>query len=271
MSDRSEQDAQPEAGAGRRALVIGASSGIGRALVRQLAGEGYRVAALARRAEELATLEAEQREGQGERCGEVQPSAAGRVSGYVHDVRDLDAVDELFERVVRELGGLDLCIFAAGIMPPVGEDEFDTHKDTAMIEVNLAGCVAWLNPVARLFASQRGGTLVGISSVAGDRGRTKAPVYGATKAAMNTYLESLRNRLADSGVHVCTIKPGFVDTAMLGGAEDLPWVISAEIAARRILRAARRRVNVRYVPMRWWWVMAVIRSIPSWLFSKLRI
>jgi NAD(P)-dependent dehydrogenase (short-subunit alcohol dehydrogenase family) len=251
----------PVAGEGRRAIVIGASSGIGRALVRQLAGEGYRVAALARRSAELEELRAE--------C--EANGGGGTVRGHVHDVRDVEGVGELFETIVRELGGLDLCLFAAGIRPAVAEDEFDTEKDTAMIAVNFTGCVAWLNPVARLFASQRAGTIVAISSVAGDRGRTKAPVYGATKAAMNAYLESLRNRLSDSGVHVCTIKPGFVDTAMLGGAQDLPWVISAPTAARRILRAARRRVNVRYVPMRWWWVMAVIRAIPSCVFSRLRV
>ncbi|MDP6763862.1 MAG: SDR family NAD(P)-dependent oxidoreductase [Planctomycetota bacterium] len=260
MKEDATLHAEPEAGAGRRALVIGASSGIGRALVRRLAAEGYGVAALARRKEELASLR--------EECAE---RGTGEVLVFSHDVQELDEVGGLFERVVRELGGLDLCVFAAGIMPQVAEDEYDTAKDAAMIAVNLTGCVAWLNPVARLFASQRGGTLVGISSVAGDRGRTKAPVYGATKAAMNTYLESLRNRLADHGVHVCTIKPGFVDTAMLGGADDLPWVVSADTAARRILRAARWRVNVRYVPMRWWWVMAVIRAVPSWLFSRFRI
>jgi NAD(P)-dependent dehydrogenase (short-subunit alcohol dehydrogenase family) len=172
---------------------------------------------------------------------------------------------------VRELGGLDLLIFAAGIMPRVEPQEYDIEKDLALLSVNLAGCIAWCNPAANFFRSQRSGTLVGLSSVAGDRGRRGAPVYGAGKAAMNTYLESLRNRLSESGVHVVTIKPGFVDTQMTRGMDGLFWLISAEEAAAQILRAARGSAQVRYVPRQWWLLMTVIRSIPSFLFRRLNV
>jgi short-subunit dehydrogenase len=247
----------------RRAIVVGASSGMGAALVRQLASEGYRVAGIARRSDALEELRAE--------CAPMAAATGGEVLTRTHDVADFDAAAGLFEELVVELGGLDLFIFAAGAMPKVGPCEFNTAKDLTMVEVNLGGLVAWANPVANLFRTQRSGTIVGISSVAGDRGRRGAPVYGATKAAMNTYLESLRNRLAESGVHVCTIKPGFVDTAMTAGMDGLFWLISAERAAQLILRAARGGANVRYVPRQWCLLMSVIRAIPSVIFRKLSI
>ena len=243
-----------------RALVVGASSGIGAALVERLAREGWHVAALARRAEELEALRA--------RCA----GHPGRVLVCVHDAREFDRVPALFEELVRELGGLELVVYAAALMPKVGRDEYDTRKDIEQLAVNLGGCIAWCNESARLFRSQRAGTIVGISSIAGERGRKGNPVYATTKAGMNTYLEALRNRLAESNVHVCTIKPGFVDTAMTRDlGKQLLWLISAEEAARLVLKAARARANERFVPRRWWLVAKVIRCIPSFLFRHLNV
>jgi NAD(P)-dependent dehydrogenase (short-subunit alcohol dehydrogenase family) len=243
-----------------RAIVVGASSGIGAAIARQLACEGWQVAALARRAGDLDRLAAECRDA----CG----TSGGRILPARHDVRDADEIPELFERLVRDLGGLDLLVFAAAVMPDVAPAEYDTAKDLEMLSVNLGGCIAWCNAAAVLFRTQRSGTLLGISSIAGARGRKGNPVYGASKAAMDHYLEALRNRLAEAGVHVCTIRPGFVDTAMTRGKKVF-WLISAEEAARRSLDAARRRVNVRYVPRRWRLVALVLVLIPSFLFRKL--
>jgi len=237
-----------------RAIVVGASSGIGAALVRQLAREGWRVAALARRGSELEVLARE--------CG-------ARVR--THDAKDFDAVPGEFEALVRELGGLDLLVYAAAVMPRLGPEEYDTRTDIEQLAVNLGGCIAWCNAAAPYFRSQRAGTIVGISSVAGERGRKGHPVYGTTKAGMNTYLEALRNRLASAGVHVCTIKPGFVDTAMTRSQPGLFWLISAEEAARAILRAARGRANERFVPRRWWFVSCALRCIPSFLFRHLNV
>ena len=247
----------------RRALVVGASSGMGAALVRQLAREGVDVAAVARRRETLEQLAAE--------CA----GAPGRVLVVAHDVTRFEQVPEAFERAVRELGGLDLFVYAAGLMAEVGADEFDTGKDLDMLAVNVGGCAAWTNEAARLFRTQRSGTIVGISSIAGERGRKGNPMYGATKAAMNHYLEALRNRLADCGVHVCTIKPGFVETPMLAQARaqgrTIKGAITAEAAARSILSAARRRRNECFVPFKWTLIALVIRNIPSYLFKGLNI
>jgi len=247
----------------RRAIVVGASSGMGAALVRRLAREGYRVGAVARRADKLVELSHELKDD--------ARRAGGKVVVLAHDVTRPEEVPELFEELVRELGGLDLLIYAAGIMPKVGKDEYDTQQDLEILAVNTGGCAAWCNPAANLFRTQRSGTLVGISSIAGDRGRKGNPMYCTSKAAMNTYLEALRNRLSEVGVHVCTIRPGYVDTAMTQGLEKLFWVISPDEAARQILAAARNRVNVRYVPLRWMLVGLALRSVPSFLFRKASI
>jgi NAD(P)-dependent dehydrogenase (short-subunit alcohol dehydrogenase family) len=245
----------------RHALVIGASSGIGEALARRLGADGARVALVARRQPELQRI-----------ATEIDAAAGGpRTIVRAHDVRHTDEVPELFQGIARELGGLDLVVYAAGTMPRVAFDEFDPAKDLDMLAVNLAGAVAWLDPAAERFSRLGRGTIVGIGSVAGDRGRSGNPVYGTSKAGLHTYLEALRNRVARDGVRVVTIKPGFVDTAMTRGVDGLFWLISADRAAEIILSRARRGVVCAYVPARWRLVMWVIRAIPSVVFRRLKV
>lgn len=245
----------------KRALIIGASSGIGAALARLLAAQGYTLALVARRAERLADLRAEINAA----AGEV------RVMIYPHDVTHTDEVPALFRRILADLGGLDLCVYVAGLLIPVERDEFDFEKDAAMTAVNYVGALAWLNPAAAIFQGMQQGTIVGIGSVAGDRGRVGAPAYNASKAALHTYLEALRNRLTRRGVHVLTVKPGFVRTDMLQHSPRTFWVISPEKAAAAIYRAILRRKQVVYVPARWAVLMWLIRHIPSFLFRRLSI
>jgi short-subunit dehydrogenase len=242
-------------------LIIGASSGIGEALARRLAADGARVALVARRQKELEKIVEEIRGTRG----------ADSAHAFVHDVRRTDLVPELFQEIAATLGGLDLVIFAAGVMHAVDFAEFDTDKDLHMVEVNLCGAVAWLNPAAERFGRLKRGTIVGISSVAGDRGRCGNPVYNSSKAALNTYLEGLRNRIGRYGVKVVTVKPGFVDTAMTKGLKGLFWLISADRAAEIILKKARRGTVTAYVPARWRLLMWIIRSIPSVVFRRLKV
>jgi len=244
-----------------KALVVGASSGIGEALARRLAEQGCRVAVVARRADRLRAIADEINAGAGDE----------RALPFPHDVLASEEVPGLLQEITRALGGLDLAVYAAGLQAAVAFDEFDTHKDLEMLGVNLAGAVAWLNPVAERFGRLRRGTIVGIGSVAGDRGRSANPVYNTSKAALHTYLEALRNRVGRSGVRVVTIKPGFVDTPMTRGQGSLPWLISADRAAEIILRAARRGAVTAYVPARWRFVMLAIRSVPSFLFKHLKV
>ena len=243
----------------KRAIIVGASSGIGEALARALGDDGCRVALVARREERLRALAQSLADGE-----------SGEPLVYVHDVTDTDAVPALFETITGDLGGLDLIVYAAGVMPAVGPEEYDTRKDADTIAANFTGAVAWLNEAARRFEKAKAGTIVGISSVAGDRGRRGNPVYGATKAALNAYLESLRNRIERRGAFVVTIKPGPVDTPMTAGLK-VPGMISAEQAAAEILLAAKDKVRVAYVPAKWKPIMAVIRAIPAPIFKYLNI
>jgi len=245
----------------KHALVIGASSGMGEAIARRLAAGGARVALVARRREELervtSAINAE--------------TVEDRAFFRAHDVRETVVVPELFQSIARDLGGLDIVVFAAGVMHPVAFDEFSSEKDTDMLDVNLRGAVAWLDPAAERFSRLGRGTIVGVGSVAGDRGRSGNPVYCTSKAGFHTYLEAIRNRVARDGVRVVTIKPGFVDTPMTRGLDGLFWLISANRAAEIILRKAERGVTCAYVPARWRWVMLVIRSIPSFIFRRLKV
>jgi len=250
------QENSPTSSAKGRAIVVGASSGIGAALVRRLAADGYRVAAVARRESELRAL---------------AKDAGASVLAYPHDVRETSQTLALFDRAVAELGGLDLLIYAAGVMPRIREDEYSIEKDRDVVETNILGASAWLDCAGAFFERKRGGQIVGISSIAGDRGRRGYPGYCASKAWLDTFLESLRNRLSRYGVSVVTIKPGYIDTAMTQGMSKLFWMISADEAARRILNAAAARARVRYVPLRWGLVGFVIKRIPSVVFRRMSI
>ncbi|HXG13143.1 MAG TPA: SDR family NAD(P)-dependent oxidoreductase [Gemmataceae bacterium] len=237
----------------RGALVIGASSGIGAAVARYLAREGYQVALVARRERLLEDLKIRIEAETGRPCARIYP----------HDVTAYADVPVLFQKVLRDLGRLEVVVYAAGIMPPVELHEYDFAKDRATVEVNVLGAMAWLNQAAILFERQRGGQIVGISSVAGERGRVGNPAYNSSKAALNTYLEALRNRLTRHGVHVLTVKPGFVDTDMLKNAPRTFWVVSPDRVAEDIGWALRRRKQEIFTPARWRWTSESRDDIPS--------
>jgi short-subunit dehydrogenase len=245
----------------RRAILVGASSGIGAALARQLAGEGWTLALLARRTDRLAAL-----------CDEINGTEGEvRAIHYEHDVTRVDEVPGLLQKIIADLGGLDLFIYNSGITPPIDLERFSFPTDRQTTEVNYLGALAWLNPVATLFHSLQEGQMVGISSVAGDRGRIGNPAYNASKAAMTCYLEALRNRLTKRGVHVLTVKPGLVATELNQGKKRSILTIPAEAAARDIAKAIQQRKQVIYTPWFWRWIMLAIQHIPSFLFRRLSI
>lgn len=240
-------------------MIIGASSGIGEALARRLAVEGYLVAALARRKAELDEL-----------CGQINGQAGEvRSVAYTHDVTKPETIPALFQRLLKDLGGIDLFVYCSGVTIPVAIDEFSLEKDRQMIETNLLGAVAWLGHAGALFQRLGAGQLVGISSVAGDRGRVLNPAYNSSKAGLDTYLEALRNRLTRHGVHVLTVKPGFVDTEQLKGSPRKFGVISPEKAARGICNAIGARKQLVYIPWYWRWIMLAVRLTPSFIFRRL--
>ena len=245
----------------RRGLIIGASDGLGAELARKFSQEGFSLALLARRKEKLDVL-----------CAEINSSAKDRRAlAYVHDVIEYDGVPDLLRRIVADLGGLDLVIFVAGVnYPPGGIDKYNFENDRKMIEVNLIGAMAWLHPIAEMFQSAKRGQIVGIASVAGDRGRVGNPGYNTSKAGLATYLEALRNRLTRHGVHVLTVKPGFLKTEMLKAAQGAtPFAIEPSQAADDIVKAIRKRKQVIYTAPIWRWIMLAIQHTPSFIFRRL--
>lgn len=238
----------------QRAIIVGASSGIGADIVRILAEQGCMVAAVARREDRLQALAAE---------------AGSNVRVYAHDVQRFDEVPELFLKIVNDLGGLDLIVYASGVMPEVGPSEFNFEKDRQMVEVNLLGAIAWLNQAAIRFESTRSGTIVGIGSVAGDRGRQGQPVYNTTKAALATYLEALRNRLSRHGVRVVTIKPGPTETEMTKHLHLKGAMPSRKVAELVVAKAPK--TGEHYAKLAHKVAFAIIRRIPSPIFRKLKI
>lgn len=243
---------------GETCIVVGASSGIGAALAKRLAQDGCKVALLARRIERIEAL-----------AKEINQRAGRELAiAMRHDSSEPDSVEPAFAAVEDKLGDVAAMYYVAGVMPEVGMSEFDTGKDLLQFQVNTLGSIAWCNAAARRFLARRRGFIVGISSVAGDRGRAKRPGYCASKAGQDAHLEALRNRLWNKGVQVTTIRPGFVDTEMTAGL-GLKGAISAEAAADAIVRAARKGKGVVYVPFKWRLIMGVIKAMPSFLFKRM--
>lgn len=238
-------------------VVVGASSGIGEALAVRLAHDARPVAILARRRAEL------------ERIAEHANHKVGttRVHVYEHDVLARDEIAPLWQRIEADLGTIDELHYVAGVMPEVGLDEFPTELDQQMLEVNALGCMAWCNHAARHFLDRRNGHIIGVSSVAGLRGRMDRPGYNASKAAQDVHLEALRNRLWRHGVKVTTVRPGPVKTPMTEGIKA-PLPISAERCASGIVKARDRGAAIAHVPWPWRPIMMVIRAIPSFLFRR---
>jgi decaprenylphospho-beta-D-erythro-pentofuranosid-2-ulose 2-reductase len=244
------------------AIIVGASSGIGAALANLLAVRGYHLGLVARRADLLSEL-----------TTMINKRGQGTVQAhyYEHDVTDFDSIPVLFQKITRDLGGLDLIVYTAAAQPPMSPEEYNFAKDRTMIEVNLCGAIAWLNLAAERFERARSGQIVGISSIAAFRGRRQSPVYNASKAGLETYLEGLRNRTSRYGVKVTTIRPGFVETRLLENASKTFWVISPEEAADEIYKAIIRAKQYVFVPSRWQLIVMLIQVIPSFIFRRLNL
>ena len=252
------------------AILVGASTGMGAALAKILAGRGYRVALVARQADKLEQV-----------CADINsriPDAPGGAVAlaYTHDVTSYDEAPDVFSRIRRDLGAggseLDLLVYAAGAMPRGANGAWSFDDERATVESNVLGGMRWIGLAVQAMKASGHGTIVGISSVAGDRGRKGNSAYMAAKAAMSTYLESLRYRLAGTGVRIVTVKPGFVATPMTAGLKTpKPLTISAERAARRIAAACEGGKTVTYVPGYWRFIMRVIKSVPAPLMPKLPI
>ena len=244
----------------KKVLVLGATSAIAQATVRLLAARGASLYLVGRNAERLEAV-----------AKDARTRGAAKVESEALDLDDLTQHEALVERAATALGGLDGALIAHGILgdQKVAERSYtDTEK---VLRTNFLSAVSLLTPLANRFEAQKAGTLVVISSVAGDRGRQSNYVYGASKGALSVFLQGLRNRLARSGVAVVTVKPGFVDTPMTADLKKNALFASPETVARGMLRAADKGRNEVYLPGFWRLIMFIIRSIPEPLFKRMKL
>ncbi len=245
----------------QRGIIVGASGGIGAALSRKLAREGFSLALVDRNKTALQSL-----------CDEINKNAGEtRALIYEHDITKYDSIPDTLRRVIADLGGVDTLVYIAGVIHFPALDEFNFPEDYKMVQVNLLGAMAWMSAIAPLFQNAKSGQIVGVSSVAGDRGRIGNPGYNASKAGLTNYLEGLRNRLTRHGVNVLTVKPGMVKTDMLKlpGAPKPVLAVEPEQIADLIWDGMKKRKQTIYVAGIWKWIMLVIRHIPSFVFRRL--
>lgn len=234
-----------------RAIITGASSGIGAAIARELVGRGYAVVLLARRGDLLAQLAAE-----------LKPHAVG----VVCDVTDADAV----RRTVGEHGPFDLAIANAGISVPTSALKFNLADAEATMRVNVFGMLYLFDAVIPAMIERRGGRFAGVASIAGLRGLPTASVYSASKAAMQAFLEASRSELAPHGVGVTIINPGFVDTSIVAKYQfKLPFLVPVKRAARIIVDGLKRGKAEIEFPLPMSLMMRTVRLLPDALYDRI--
>lgn len=239
-------------------LILGATSDMGVAIARQLASEGYTITLAGRRLERLEAL-----------AGDLRVRYKAMVFTAHFDAVDF-ASHKSFYETLSEKPDIAICVFGLLGDQQVAQEDWAHCRE--IIDTNYTGAVSILNVVANNFERQGKGMIVGISSVAGERGRQSNYVYGSAKAGFTAYLSGLRNRLYPHGVHVMTVKPGFVKTRMIEGMTTPAMLTASPKKVSEIIsRAIRKKRNVVYVLPIWALIMMVVRSIPESIFRKLRM
>jgi len=242
----------------KRVIVVGATDGLGKALAAEYASRGFWVSLVGRSPEKLAAVAAELRS--------RFPDAT--VATVVCDLREAARLEPAFREAVSSIGHCDVFLYNAGVMFHGDGKTAEPDRDRETMDVNATAGVVLLGLAANYCRAAGSGQIAGISSIAGDRGRKGNPAYNASKAALTTYLEGLRNRLHSSGVTVSTVKPGFVGTKMTAGKKGLFWVVSPEEAARTIADRLDRRHEVFYVYRRWALLGLSLHHVPRFLFKR---
>ncbi len=243
-----------------RVLVFGATSAIAQQLIRLYASEGARLVLVARHPGRLDAV-----------AEDARARGATEVHAIAADLNTLDRHTALVEEAWQRFAGAEIAILAQGLLGNQKHDEQDAASATLVLQTNFIAPASLLGCLANLFETQRSGSLAAISSVAGDRGRPTNYIYGAGKAGLDAWLSGLRARLAKAGVHVLTVKPGFVDTPMTAHLPKNPLFASPETVARGIHRAIARRHSKAYLPAFWGPIMTVIRLLPEPIFKRLNL
>jgi short-subunit dehydrogenase len=240
------------------ALILGATSDMGIAIARKFASENYHIQLAARNTEQLLPFQSD-----------LQIRYNTKCTIHAFDALNFDSHRPFYDSLLPKP---DVTVFVIGYMND-NEKTIADWKDTQRtIDTNFTGAVSILNIIAEDYMNKKKGTIVGISSVAGNRGRQSNYIYGSAKAAFTAYLSGLRNRLYKYNVHVVTVLPGFVYTKMTEHLQ-LPALLTAkpEDVANAIYNATTGKKNVIYVKWFWRWIMTIITSVPEFIFKKLKL
>ena len=244
----------------RRVVIFGATSGIAQAVAREYARRGARLVLVARAPERLAAVAADL---------EVR---GGTVVRRVADLTEVRGHRTLVDESIAALGGIDVALIAHGVLSDQAAAVADPLLSRATWEANFVSAASLAERVAERMAEAKHGVLGLLSSVAGERGRADNYVYGASKAALTAYASGLGHRLRGTGVKVVTVKPGPVDTPMTARRTIRSGLLAdVDVVGASIHQALERGERVVYVPGKWRWIMAVIRSLPLRLFERLKV
>ncbi len=234
----------------KRAVVIGASSGIGKEVAKLLIKDGWTVGVAARRVDMLKELSA---------------TATEQI-----DVTKEDATERL-QTLIGQLGGMDLFFYASGIGKQ--NRELEEAIELATMQTNGLGFTRMIGEAYRYFAKQGCGHIAAITSIAGTKGLGPAPSYSATKAMQNVYLQALEQQAKSRGlkIHFTDIRPGFVDTALLSGDFHYPMMLKPEKVAKEIITAINRHQHIRVIDWKYRLLTALWRRIPKCLWRHIRL
>ena len=234
----------------KRAIVIGASSGIGREVAMLLMKDGWTIGVAARREEPLRAL--------------------GAAAWQQIDVTQDDATERL-RQLIATLGGMDLFFYASGI----GKQNRELREDIELstMQTNALGFTRMVGEAYRYFAEQGSGHIAAITSIAGTKGLGPAPSYSATKAMQNVYLQALEQQAHARGLNIrfTDIRPGFVDTALLSGDFHYPMMLKPKAVAKDIVRAIRNRRHIRVIDWKYCLLTAVWRRIPRCVWRRMKL
>jgi len=243
----------------RKVIIFGATSAIAQAVARRLAQKSDALFLVGRNPNKLAAL-----------VSDLVVRGAKPPGSASADLNDTSAHARLFQQAVDHLGGCDVVLIAHGDLGHEAAAQRDYTEALASYHSNFLSAVSLATVAGNYFEAQKSGCLVAISSVAGDRGRQSNYIYGSAKGALSLFLQGLRNRLFHSGVHVITVKPGFVDTPMTAQFKKGALWAQPDTIAAGIVRAVESKREVVYLPGFWWLIMFIFKVMPEGIFKRLR-
>ncbi|WP_428383339.1 SDR family oxidoreductase [Nevskia ramosa] len=244
----------------RRILIMGATSAIAEATAREFAALGDALFLVGRNPDRLTAI-----------ADDLRLRGAAQAETWVMDACELGAYPALLDAVTQRLGGLDTALIAHGTLTDQVAAQASSELMLAEFQTNALSHMVLCTELANRFEAQGHGCIAVISSVAGDRGRQSNYVYGSAKAAVTAFTSGLRQRLHPKGVHVLTIKPGFVDTPMTAAFKKGPLWATPAAVAKAIVKAVQKGKPVLYTLWFWWPIMQIIKNVPEAIFRKLKL